>query len=138
MAVSATALPAEVTADVVLPLVESPRFPKLIIVRGRIAGQEILIELDTGKSRSVVDPEFARERGLPANDRGYRIDKIELGSLVFSVPSAKAVSFAGISRGLPHRIIAGIGSDILSSVVLTVDYQRKQVLINLNPRGKHG
>jgi predicted aspartyl protease len=134
VAVSATALPADATADVILPLVVSPRYPYLIIVRGSLSGQEILIELDTGKSRTVVDPEFAKTYGLQANDRGYRIDEIELGTLSFTVPSAKAVSFAGISGGLPQNIIAGIGSDILSSVVLTVDYQRKQVLINRNPR----
>lgn len=45
------------------------------------------------------------------------------------VTSAKMVSFRGISGDLPEPILLGMGSDILSQVVLSVDYSRQIVMI---------
>jgi hypothetical protein len=92
-------------------------------------GREIYIQVDTGKTRSCVDPEFARQAGLHETGNGYRIDSLEIGSLRFAVPSAKGVGFGGISHDLDAPILASIGSDILKEFVLTVDVDQAVVFI---------
>ncbi|MDX1624164.1 MAG: hypothetical protein R3199_09295, partial [Gemmatimonadota bacterium] len=39
-----------------VPLVRSERHPDLLLVHGRVGGRRVLMELDTGKSRTVIDP----------------------------------------------------------------------------------
>lgn len=82
-------------------------------MRGRVAGRDIYIQVDTGKTRTCVDPEFARQAGLPETGNGFRVDSREIGSLRFAVPSAKGVGFGGIGPGLDAPIRVGIGSEIL-------------------------
>jgi len=106
-----------------IPLVRSTRHPTLILVRGTIEGREVLIELDTGKSRTVINPDLAAELGLRRDTRGVAIDHLGIGDLDFDVPSAKEVDQRAIDPSLPEPILAGIGSDILSRFVWTVDYE---------------
>jgi len=101
----------------------------MIVVRGRVAGREVHVQVDTGKTRTCVDPEFALQVGLPETTNGYAIDSLEIGSQRFVVPSAKGVGFGGISEGLDEPILVGIGSDILKEIVLTVDVDRGSVFI---------
>ncbi len=127
IAVSGTPLPAPVKGR--LPMVICPQYPGLILVHGSVKGQEVLIEIDTGKSRTAVDPAMVNLLRLPKAANGYRIGEIKLGSHKFAVPAAKEVSFQGLSRQLPEPIMLGIGSDVLAKVVLTVDYPQQAVLI---------
>ena len=106
-----------------VPLVRSTRHPTLILVRGTVEGRRILIELDTGKSRTVINPELARSLKLDKGARGVRIGNLQVGNLSFEIPSAKEVDQTGIDTGSPERILAGIGSDVLSQIVWTVDYK---------------
>jgi len=106
-----------------VPLVRSIRHPTLILVRGTVEGRQILIELDTGKSRTVINPELAQTLELEQNPRGVRIDDFQIGKLSFEIPSAKEVDQAGIETGSSERILAGVGSDVLSQIVWTVDYK---------------
>lgn len=124
IAISSSRLPTE-SVDTTLSMVRSPKFPALILVFGLINDQKVLIEIDTGKSRTVVDPELAARLDLPKTSNGYRIDEVKIGHYAFEVASAKEKSFRGISDGLPEPIRLGIGSDILSEIILTVDYPRK-------------
>jgi len=121
--VGAGPLPDSVRGFRRLPLIRSTRHPTLILVRGTVEGREVLIELDTGKSRTVVNPGLAAELGLRRDARGVAIDHLGIGDIRFEVPSAKEVDQRAIDTSLPEPILAGIGSDILSRFVWTVDYE---------------
>ncbi|HET6202965.1 MAG TPA: retroviral-like aspartic protease family protein [Planctomycetota bacterium] len=129
MAVSESPLPSSLLAGA-LPLIPAKRCEGMPVVEGNANGRPALIQVDTGKSRTCVDPAFAAALGLPANDRGYRIDEVRLGAFSFSVRDAKPVGFAGISEGLPSPIVVGIGSDILSQVLVTVDNLSGRLLLS--------
>jgi predicted aspartyl protease len=118
-----------------LPLTRSSRLPRLILAEGRVNGRPVLIEFDTGASRCNVDPALARDLGLPPSVNGVRIDSLVIGPLAFAVPSARVNPKAGIDTTLSPRIMLAVGSDVLSQLILTVDYERGQLLI-LDARGR--
>ena len=133
MAVSARPDGPDGDRDRELAIVWNDALGGMIVVHGRINGVGTLIQIDTGKSRTTIDETLIALAGLRENNtptlRGYRVDRIELGDRTFSVPCAKVASFRGISQGYPEPILVGIGADILSRVVLTVDFPRRRVLI---------
>jgi hypothetical protein len=104
-------------------LVSSTRHPMLILVRGTIEGRGVLLELDTGKSRTVINPVLASDLALKRVPEGVAISNLRIGGLSFEVPSAKEVDQTAIDPALPEPILAGVGSDILSRFVWTVDYE---------------
>jgi len=122
MAWSEAELPDRVPGFRAVPLVRSSRHPLLVLVRGTIEGRTVLMELDTGKSRSVVNPALASELGLERQPRGVSIRTLRIGDLSFGVPSAKEVDQTGIDPDLPEPVLVGVGSDVLSRFVWTVDY----------------
>lgn len=130
MGVSPTSMGKVAEDAVVLPLIQNSRYPGMPVVEGSVNNQRVLIQLDTGKSRTCVDQILVQELNLPKTERGYQIDQIELGSITVGVPHARMVSFAGISRGYPGPILLGLGSDILSQFVVTVDYLAGKVIIS--------
>ena len=115
-------LPDSVPGFQQVPLVRSIHHPKLILVRGMIEGQRVLIELDSGKSRTVINPALSSELALKRGSHGVAINSLRIGDLSFEVRSAKEVDQTGIDPSLPEPILAGVGSDILSRFVWTVDY----------------
>ncbi len=106
-----------------IPLVRSTRHPLLILVVGAIEGQHVLIELDTGKSRTVINPALVSSLGLARTSSGVEIGNLEIGDLSFSIQNAKEVDQSAIDPGLAEPILVGIGSDILSTFIWTVDYE---------------
>lgn len=128
--VSSSPLPEKEVDNNDLAHLPNDRFPGMIVTRGSVNGHPILIQFDTGKSRSVIDPQLAGELNLPQDEQGAFIKEIKLGSLTFSVKSAKVLSLQGLSKGYTEPILLGIGSDILSQLVLSVDYQRNIVRIS--------
>ncbi len=111
-------------------LIRSTRHPRLIVVEGRFRGRRVLIELDTGKSRTVVDPAWARSVGLAVGQTDtVAVGEIELGGAVFHVSDAKPVGLGGIDPSLPAPLVLSLGSDSLSRFILTVDYARGLVLL---------
>jgi len=130
IAVSESPSPRIEQENITFPLVRSKDHIGMIVVRGEVNGYPALIQIDTGKSRTCVDSALVERMNLPESPRGYRIDKIQLGPYSFMVTSAKMVSFKGISGDLPEPILLGMGSDILSQVVLSVDYSRQIVIIS--------
>lgn len=113
----------EAPGYVALSLIESPRHPRLILVTGSIRGREVLVEIDTGKSRTTVDRSLVQDLGLEETSDGAVVGEIQLGPRIFTVSSARVVDTSGISRGLPMSISLGLGSDVLSEFVFTVDYE---------------
>jgi len=112
------------------PLIRSARYPRLIVVEGRFQGRPILIELDTGKSRTVVDPVWARSVGLTVGQTDtVAIGEVELGDAVFHVRDAKPVGLGGIDPDLPAPLVMSLGSDSLSRFILTVDYAQGVALL---------
>lgn len=101
----------------------------MLVVEGYVNGVKTLIQIDTGKSRTCVDQKLIKTLNLPGNKKGYEIDSIKLGKYTFSVKNAKKTSFSGISGGYPEPIMLGIGSDILSKLILTIDYANRRLII---------
>ncbi|MFQ5605487.1 MAG: hypothetical protein ACE5HS_19635 [bacterium] len=130
LAVSSSPIPPPNSMENALLMVRSPEFAGLILVYGFVNRKKVLMEIDTGKSRTVVHPALAETLQLQSAANGFQIEEIRLGDFRFTVASAKVKSFQGISKGLPQPIQLGLGSDILSKFVLTVDYPQNIVLLN--------
>ena len=105
----------------------------MIVVEGRVDGVDTLLQIDTGKSRTTIDADLIALAGLKENNgpflKGYKLDRVLLGGKEFTVECAKVADFKAISEGYPKSILVGIGADILSRIVLTVDYPRRKVRI---------
>ena len=86
-------------------------------------GTDVLVEIDTGKSRTTIDQTLVEALGLRVTPQGAELGGVRLGSWEWTVPSARVVNTSAISSGLPDRIALGIGSDVLRDFVLTVDYR---------------
>jgi len=125
---------ADTPAPVVFPerlkLLHSPDYPMMILVYVTVAQTLALAELDTGKSRTCVDPDWAERMGLEQTDRGILLDGLSFGGRDYRIPAAKTVSFRQISSGLPEPIVLGLGVDVLASRAFTVDYAAGVVLIH--------
>jgi hypothetical protein len=122
MARSTARLPDSVPGFRPVSLVRSTRHPMLVLVRGTIEGRPVLVELDTGKSRTVINPALVSDLALKRGRQGVSIEHLRIANLSFEVPSAKEVDQTGIDPALPMPILVGVGSDILSGFVWTVDY----------------
>jgi len=123
------------------PLIWNESLRGMIVIEGRVNGVETLLQIDTGKSRTTIDEGLIALAGLEKNDspfqQGYRVESITLGTKRFSVERAKVANFKAISQGYPGPILVGIGADILSRIVLTVDYTQKKVyLMTSRVKGK--
>jgi predicted aspartyl protease len=129
LAVSSSPLEVVPPGFVALPLTRSWRHPRLILAMGRVNGRSVLIEFDTGASRTNIDPQLVRDLALPAARNGVRIDSLEIGPLRFVVPSAKVVPKSGIDPTLTLPIQIAVGSDILGRVTLTVDYAEGRLVV---------
>jgi len=129
MALSTSTLPDTVPGFRSIPMIRSSRYPLLILVYGAIDSRNVLIELDTGKSRTVINPALTSELGLKRNPRGVSIENLRIGDLSFEVPSAKEVDQTGIDPTLEEPILLGMGSDLLSRFVWTVDYEKSVLWI---------
>jgi len=129
LAVASSSLQNAPRGFVALPLTRSARLPRLILAVGRVNGRPVLMEFDTGASRTNIDPQLVQELGLARSGDGVRIDSLALGPLVFSVPSAKVDSKAGIDPTLTPALQLAVGSDILAQVIITVDYAGGRLLV---------
>ena len=115
------------------PLIWNEALRGMIVIEGHVNGIETLFQIDTGKSRTTIDEDLIVRAGLKENHTlfqlGYKVDLIILGKKSFSIERAKVANFKAISEGYPKPILVGIGADILSRIVLTVDYSQKKVFI---------
>lgn len=130
LAVSSTALTAGAYRGVRRALVRSRAHPRLVLVEGSIRGRSILIELDTGKSRAVVDPEWAAELGIAIRGDTVAVGRVRIGELWFEVKNAKPVPLGAIDPDLPLPLALSLGSDVLSRYLMTVDYATGAVLLS--------
>jgi hypothetical protein len=116
------------------PLIWNEALRGMIVIEGQVNGIETLFQIDTGKSRTTIDEGLIARAGLKENNtffrKGYKVDRVTLGKRSFSVDCAKVSNFNAISRGYPRPILIGIGADILSRIVLTVDYSQKKVFVS--------
>jgi hypothetical protein len=115
------------------PLIWNETRKGMIVIEGQVNGIKTLLQIDTGKSRTTIDEDLILRAGLKENNtlfqKGYRVGLITIGKKSFSVECAKVANFKAISKGYPKPILIGIGADILSQIVLTVDYTQKKVFI---------
>lgn len=112
-----------------LPMVRNPIYNKMIVVKGKIDGQEVLIQIDTGRARTSIDSRLASKLKLNKTDEGYVIDSLEIGNYDFNIPNAQEMNLKELDENFPEPVLVSIGSDVISRVVLTVDYYTGQVII---------
>jgi len=115
-ALGTASIPGRVTGFEPVSMVRSSRHPMLILVRGTIEGRPVLIELDTGKSRTVINPNLA------ATLAPHVVMRLRIGGRSFEIRRPKEVDQTGIDPTLPEPILVGVGSDVLARFVWTVDY----------------
>ncbi|MBN2430984.1 MAG: aspartyl protease family protein [Acidobacteria bacterium] len=129
MGISTTPLPNEAAHSHGGELVSHPGLPGLILMRGTVNGQAVLIGVDTGKSRTCIDERLVNQLDLPRTPDGCQVESVTVGPFSFDVPSAKVLSFAGLSRELPEPVLLAVGSDIMLQVILSVDYPRGRYML---------
>lgn len=96
-----------------------------MLVEGECRGELVLIELDTGKSRTVVDPDWAVGVGLAVGQADtVAVGALRIGDATFDIRDAKPFSLADIDPDLPAPLVLSLGSDTLSRFVLTVDCEQ--------------
>lgn len=128
LAVSDSPMPDAVTGKCLrlLPCRNEPGMP---VVEGTVNGRKVLIQIDTGKSRTCVDIALVRELDLPKTPNGWAIAEIRIGAWTCSVKSARADDFSALGKGLPAPILLGIGSDVLPQVLMTIDPRTNCLLL---------
>ncbi len=128
LAVSDSALPPTLAGECLnlLPCQNEPGMP---VVEGTVNGRKVLIQIDTGKSRTCVDIALVRELALPRTPDGWTIAEIKIGTWTCSVKSARADDFSALGKGLPSPILLGIGSDVLPQVLMTMDLRTNRLLL---------
>jgi hypothetical protein len=113
-----------------LPLIAASCCPGMPVVHGTLNGRPVLVQLDTGKSRTCVDPALAARLGLPRARTGFALGDVGIGPLRFRVPDAKPLDFGGLDTGLGEPILLGLGSDVLGKLVMTVDPARNRISLS--------
>ena len=131
MAVSNRPLPQPLRGST--PLLLSDEMPGMIVISAAANGVPVLFQLDTGKSRTCIDPELVRRLRLPSDAAGVHGLTVTIGDRDFAIPAAKEIGLGGISAGYPARILVGVGSDVLSKGLLTVDYISRTVTFESPP-----
>ena len=94
--------------------------------------RSVLFRLDPEAAHDLTIDMLARTQNTPlacAYSTTRVEDPVTLAGLTFTVPSAKEVGFGAISAGLPEPIVVGVGSDILSGLVLSVDYRTRELYL---------
>jgi hypothetical protein len=138
LAITNAALGTPPAGFTVLPLVRSSQHPHLILVSCQVAGRSVLTEFDTGKTRTVIDPGLVRALGLTPQASGVRVDSLVIGPVPFAIPSAKVQSLADIDRSLPTPIELSVGSDVISQLLITVDYATNRLVFRRQSRPQGG
>lgn len=128
LAVSDSALPAAIAGEC-LKLLPCQNEPGMPVVEGTVNGRKVLIQIDTGKSRTCVDMALVRELALPRTPNGWAIAEIRIGTWACSVKSARADDFSALGKNLPSPILLGIGSDVLPQVLMTIDLRTNRLLL---------
>jgi len=113
-----------------LPIVRNLKYNKMIVVKGKVNGHEVLIQIDTGRTKTGIDARLADKLKLTKTDEGHVIDSILLGSYEFNVPNAEEVDLKALDKNFSEPVLISIGSDVISRMVLTVDYFKNQIIIS--------
>jgi hypothetical protein len=93
-----------------------------LLVRGRLAGRNVLVNVDTGKSHTVVDVALARDPELRPDPATGRVD-LELGRWHFHPPLERQDDYADLSRRAGGTVAVSLGQDLLVGLILSVDWR---------------
>lgn len=114
----------------IMQIVKSDKYRGLIVVKGKVNGYEALIQINTGKNNTSIDPRLIKQLNITSTNEGYVIDTITLGNYEFSVPNASNINLKPLDDGFDKPVLLCVGSDILSRVVMTIDYKKNEVILN--------
>jgi predicted aspartyl protease len=133
IALASSALPEEISACTtrhVSRFVSPPDLDGLILIEGSIEGERFFVQVDTGKSKTVLDPRIESIRTFDRTDRGLEIRNLIVGPFELSTNFGKmGRGFDSFSRGMDRPALIGLGSDILSRFLLTVDYSTRTIIL---------
>jgi hypothetical protein len=118
----------EAYSDQALPIIQGDN-PILTIIQGRVQGEETLIQLDTGQPQTIIDTQLASSLDLDTENKSTAVQGIRVGGKEFNVESAEILSIKTPDQGLQQDVQLILGSDVLSQVLLTIDYNRGVVLL---------
>jgi hypothetical protein len=113
---------------------------RYIYLRGRLAGVETDVVLDSGAGGTVVDSAFAAELGLArsggvvakgvgGNQPAAFLDglELELGALTLSGIRGVAIDLAGVSALLGRGMPVILGREAFHELIVDIDYPRRRV-----------
>jgi len=102
----------------------------LVLVEGEVDGKPIYVQVDTGKSSTVIDPKLQALRHYKEERSGYLLEGIRVGP--FEVRSRFGRVFSGFdsfSRGMDKPVYVGLGSDFLENYLVTIDYPHRLLVL---------
>ncbi len=107
-----------------IELLDPPEYHKYgVYVLGKVNGVECVIHIDTGSSKTMVDPAMLTSSEKPPAERA-----VSLGSFEFTIRRYRVTPIQHPSPcEVPVRM--GIGSDLLRHFVITIDRTEKQNLL---------
>jgi predicted aspartyl protease len=103
----------------------------LPIVAAEVAQGTVGAEIDTGKSATVLAPNLIEASG----EGDGRIDlEFSLGPFPVQTRYARVgPGFEGLEEGLSSPLRLGVGTDILTGFLVTIDYQSKTLVLEKDP-----
>ncbi len=115
-----------------LELVRVDDLDGYLLVHGRLAGRDVLVNLDTGKTRTVVDAAFAQDPALRRDPKTGQVD-VKVGGATFFPTLNKQDDYSELSRRAGGAVALSLGHDMLDTVVLTVDWRAGRVWLGSPP-----
>ena len=132
-AITERELPARIEACAtrhVADFVSPPEIDGLILIQAVLDGREFLAQLETGKSSTLLAPELESIRSFETGDRGLEIDGLRIGPFGLQTRFGRmGRGFDSFSRGVERPVLVGLGSDLLSRFLVTVDYVNRRVIL---------
>jgi predicted aspartyl protease len=106
----------------------------LILVEGRLDGEKVYVEIDTGKSSTVLDPRTSDSHKFEHGKRGLEVGGITIGPFEVTTRFGRiGGGFGGFESGLDAPVHVGVGSDFLCQFLLTVDYATSTIVLEKKP-----
>jgi hypothetical protein len=110
--------------------VSPPALDGLVLVEGQVDGKPIYLEVDTGKSSTVIDPKLEARRHFKEEKSGYILEGIRVGPFELRSRFGRMFSgFESFSRGMDKPVYVGLGSDFLKNYLITIDYPQRLLVL---------
>ncbi len=116
-----------------------------LVIPVRVAGAEVLFEVDTANGITTVDTNLAKAVGPKTRtvktfdghefyeSQFFRAPQLTVGRLDTQIPEVGVVDLTSSRRVSGYRISGSLGMDFLESHVLSIDYDRGELRLHQSP-----